>query len=306
MNNKEKKSLKERIFNDTFKWYDLAIITVIIFLILEILCAIAAGFVDLGLVRIIDLFKAGESYTQFIVMYLDFITFWIVFLILFAVIPIFRPMLKPLSLKCSGNTLKTFIIGLGIGFGLNMICAVIAMINKDIAIYYNSFYFFKVLALFVAVFIQSSAEELLCRVFLYQRLRKAYRNPLVAILGNSLIFAALHLGNPGMSLIPFINIIACGILFSVMIYYFDSFLMASAAHCAWNFTQNIILGLPNSGIVTEFSIFSLDASKSSLIYDASFGIEGGLACTFMYIISIVLIIAYAKKHNLKEKNFIWN
>ncbi len=31
-------------------------------------------------------------------------------------------------------------------------------------------------------------------------------------------------------------------------------------HMAWNYTQNIIFGLPNSGIVSGFSLFKLDAA----------------------------------------------
>ena len=39
-----------------------------------------------------------------------------------------------------------------------------------------------------------------------------------------------------------------------------------------NFTQNILLGLPNSGNVVPFSIFKLEGAADSLVYNVGFGI----------------------------------
>lgn len=57
---------------------------------------------------------------------------------------------------------------------------------------YSKFYIPFVI-IFLTVFVQSSAEELLCRGFLYQRLRRSYKHPAVAIVGNSALFADLVL-----------------------------------------------------------------------------------------------------------------
>lgn len=96
----------------------------------------------------------------------------------------------------------TFLSGIGIalGFGMNAFCILIASLNKDICLYFDSFKPVSFLILFLMVFIQSSAEELVCRGYLYQKLIKSYKNPLVAIIGNALFFGLLHLLNPGITI----------------------------------------------------------------------------------------------------------
>ena len=78
----------------------------------------------------------------------------------------------------------------------------------------------------------------------------------------------------------------------------DSLWCAMAAHTAWNFTQNMILGLPNSGIVSPFSVFKLDAASAvnSYAYNVGFGIEGTVMAIIVLIVSSVLIfVLYHKK-----------
>ena len=67
-------------------------------------------------------------------LYLGFLGIWILTLLVFALIPRNRPMLKALGTKTKGNTPKMFAVGLGIGLGMNLLCALIAMINGDIAL----------------------------------------------------------------------------------------------------------------------------------------------------------------------------
>lgn len=65
----------------------------------------------------------------------------------------------------------------------------------------------------------------------------------------------MHLLNPGASVIPILAVFVAGIFFSLMVYYMDSLWCAMAAHAAWNYTQNVILELPNSDIVSPVSVF---------------------------------------------------
>ena len=166
---------------------------------------------------------------------------------------------------------------------------------------YSKFYIPFVI-MFLTVFVQSSAEELLCRGFLYQRLRRSYKHPAVAIVGNSALFAALHLFNEGVTVLSIINILVVGILFSFMVYYMDSIWCAMAAHAAWNFTQNIIFGLPNSGITVPFSVFKLDAStaRNSFAYNIGFGIEGTIFADLVLILGCVLLFMWGRKKKSVE------
>ena len=156
--------------------------------------------------------------------------------------------------------------------------------------------------IFIAVFVQSSAEELVCRGFLYQRLRQSYGLPAVAIIGNSLLFAILHLTNEGVTILSVLNIFIVGVLFSFMVYYMDSIWCAMSMHAMWNFTQNIIFGLPNSGIVSPYSVFRLDAStaKDSFAYNVGFGIEGTLLADVILILACICLYLWGK--NNREKS----
>lgn len=212
-----------------------------------------------------------------------------------------RPILKTLGTMPSGNNVRFLLIGLAVGGVMNLICAAAAMLNGDVFLYFSSADIMAALFVFLGVFVQSSTEELLCRGYIYQRLYKITGSHLAAILLNPLLFAAAHIGNSGLTALSLLNIYLVGVLFSLMIYYMDSLWCACAAHAAWNFMQNIILGLPNSGLVTPFSIFKLDASvaRDSFFYNVGFGVEGtGFACVII-LLGCAAMCLWGRKHGKK-------
>ena len=74
-------------------------------------------------------------------------------------------------------------------------------------------------------------------------------------------------------------------------------------HTAWNFTQNFLFGLPNSGLVSEASVFKMDAinAQSNLIYNYEFGVEGAIPAVLAdALLGIICLILAAKKGRLQE------
>lgn len=210
---------------------------------------------------------------------------WLVFVAYMASTQKNRSILRWLGSGAEGNQPSMFALGLLIGFVLNGFCALVALLHGDIRLCFDGVDFLPTLVLFVGVLIQSSAEELACRVFMYQRLRNAYARPIVALVGNPALFAVLHLMNRGVTALSVLNIFLVGLLFSMCVYYFNSFWMVAAIHTSWNFTQSILLGLPNSGSVAPFSIFKLEGAADSLAYNVGFGIEGTA------LVGVVLVAA---------------
>lgn len=207
---------------------------------------------------------------------------WLVFVAYMVSTQKNRPILRWLGSGAEGNRPSMFALGLLIGFVLNGFCALVALLHGDIRLRFDGVELLPTVILFVGVLIQSSAEELACRVFMYQRLRGAYARPIVALVGNPALFAVLHLMNRGVTALSVLNIFLVGLLFSMCVYYFNSFWMVAAIHTSWNFTQSILLGLPNSGSVVPFSIFKLEGAADSLAYNVGFGIEGtALACAVL-------------------------
>lgn len=244
-------------------------------------------------------FMTGSDAATTVYMYISFIGLWAVTLLYMRFTKKNRPILLAVGSKASGNNVRNLLIGFIIGFGLNGICILAAWLHGDITLYYDSFQPLSFVLIFLSVFVQSSAEELICRGFLYQRLRQSYRSPAVAIIGSSLLFAVLHLGNEGVTALSVLNIFVVGILFAFMVYYMDSLWCAMAMHAAWNFTQNILFGLPNSGLVSPYSVFRLDAAaaKSSFAYNVGFGIEGTLFADVVLILACVCMYLWGRRQS---------
>ena len=174
-------------------------------------------------------------------------------------------------------------------------------------LYFDRFSIGAFVLLFVAVFIQSAAEEIMCRGFIYHRILRTYRGQyLAAALINGIFFGLIHITNNGATPIAIIDIMICGIEYSALVYYFDSVWMAMGMHAGWNFTQSILAGLPNSGNVFPYSIFRLDAATAtnSFFYDVGFGVEGTIPSIIIELVVLVLIIVIGRKMKKKHTD-IW-
>ncbi|MBQ6401133.1 MAG: CPBP family intramembrane metalloprotease [Firmicutes bacterium] len=207
-----------------------------------------------------------------------------------------------------GRTMKMLLAGLLVGFIMNFACIVCAMINGDIHLFLNfalnqiPFYFIAL----VFVFIQSSSEELWTRGFMYERINVRY--PLwVAILVNGVFFGMLHCFNDGATVFAVVEIAVCGVSFSLAKWYTGSIWFPAGIHTAWNFTQNFLFGLPNSGLVSEASVFGLDAAtaRSSMVYSVPFGVEGAIPALvsdgLLGLICLILAIRQGRAGELLQR-----
>lgn len=285
------------------KWYDNVLWICIISYAIIYITQNVGGWITPKLVRFLftsGLLKANE-YTYTFLMYILFIYIWIV---VFFIIFIFKNnhyIIDKITTKSKRNNIAYLFLGLLIGLVLNGFCALIAMINGDFTLRFSQFEIFPAIGLLFAVFVQSSAEELLCRGFMYQRLLKPTNSPAFAIIFNSLFFAALHLFNNGMSILPFYCILIFGVFASMLVYYFDSLWMVMGLHAMWNFTQSILFGLPNSGINVPYSIFKIGGSvKGSFAYNPTFGLEGTILSSVLMTICCLALYLWKSKKNKEE------
>lgn len=219
-----------------------------------------------------------------------------------------RFILRSFLPTAAGNRLSSLLLGLLVGFIMNFGCIAWALLAGDIKLFLNfaigqiPFYIFAL----ICVFIQSTTEELWCRGFMYERINVHY--PLwVAIVVNGVFFAFLHVFNPGAGVLPIVDIAVCGLSFSLAKWYTGSIWFPMGIHTAWNFTQNYLFGLPNSGLVSEASVFGLDAAnaQNTLIYDVAFGVEGGipaiLADAILGVACLILAARSGRLGELKQK-----
>lgn len=198
---------------------------------------------------------------------------------------VFRSFLPAKAGGGRGNTGRHFALGLLLGCAMNGLCILLAWLHGDLSFSVGRFRVFYLAAGLLCVCVQSGAEELVARGYIMGAARERY--PVwFAILLNTLFFTVLHLGNPGITVVALTEIAAIGLALSLIIYCFDSMWMAIAIHTAWNYTQSLLCGLPNSGIVSQGSFLHLESARTSFLYDAAFGVEGTIPSV---LVSAVLI-----------------
>lgn len=286
----------------TGKWHDILPIAVVWSVILSwTVFLIGATPLEKGF---LSLFTKDEDTLEFLGLYFSFIKIWIVFVLLF-LIKYNRPMLSQLALTKGGNTISNALFGFILGFLANAVCIFASALMGDIKLSYRGFNPILFVVFFISVFIQCGGEEIIDRLYLYQKLRRRYTFPAVAIAGSSAAFILNHLFAPGFSILPAFMIGGCGVLFALLVYYYDSFWAAIMFHTAWNFSQSIFFGLPNSGIVSSFSVFTIDveSARNGFFYDTEFGVEGSIGAVLIFVILSITVILINRGKG--EKNDLW-
>lgn len=247
----------------------------------------------------------SDAAAEFALFYLDFFGIWIAFFLFTESSRANRPMLSCLSFGKDRRGLRGAGIGLALGVLTNGFCILMSCLLGDIHLTFNGFRPGVFLLFFIFVTIQSGAEEIVDRCYLYQKLRRGYTEPWVAVAINALVFMAMHFTNDGINTIAKVQIIEIGVLFSLFVYYYDSLWTAIMMHAGWNFTQSILFGLPNSGTVSAYSLFQLEAAsaRSGLFYNVNFGVEGSIGA--VVVIGILLAAVLVKNRGKGEKRDLW-
>lgn len=208
------------------------------------------------------------------------------------------------SLLSFGLNKKTFMkhYWLGHGIGFMMLSMVLFLTYLFHGASFIGYVFHDPLLLilfFIGFMIQGFEEELLCRGMMMYGLAHE-KSTVFAVMFNSFFFAWLHLGNDGMSILAFLNLVLCGIMLSLMAVYFDDLWVASGLHSMWNFAQGNIYGILVSGIDMGPSLFCFDLHGAFYLSGGRFGLEGNIATTIVLFITIVILCVYYRLKNSKE------
>ena len=180
------------------------------------------------------------------------------------------------------NLLNKYALGFLIGITMLSLSALIIILSGNVEITPGTFKIsniFPFLVVILSWIIQGASEEILLRGFMMPILTKRF-NIWVGILGNSLIFASLHLGNPGVSSLAIINLILFGVFASLYTLYNGNLWGICAIHSAWNFTQGNIFGFLVSGTHAPWDkIIFVNYETNNIINGGAFGPEGGRSAT---------------------------
>ena len=222
----------------------------------------------------------------------------LIFIIVCAVIKKNRFLLEVIRPTREKRSMSHFGVGILLGFLTNFFCIICALLHGDIKLTldFSAEHIPLMLFALISVFFQSASEEMWCRGYLMERINVHY--PLwVGIVVNAVLFGLLHILNDGITALAMADLIICGIAYSLLYWYSGSIWTCFGIHTMWNFTQNFLFGLPNSGLVSECSVFHLDAANgiSNWVYSYEFGVEGAIPAVFIDLLLAAVILWLAKR-----------
>lgn len=132
-------------------------------------------------------------------------------------------------------------------------------------------------------------EELIFRGVLFQRLIEK-KGEIFAVAVSSLVFSLGHLWNPHFSILSFFNIFLAGVFLGICFVKTQMLWLSIGYHFGWNFWQKLILDSPVSGLKWGKPLIQTKISQlNEFVFGGDFGIEGGILCTILLLISIVIV-----------------
>ena len=202
---------------------------------------------------------------------------------------------RSLGLTLHSRWLRDLLVGSALGIGSLAIATAIAFIGGGLRFTLSSAGIKAVaitLILSAVLFIVAAlAEEALFRGYPLQTLTRA-RLIWIGILLTTVPFAAIHLKNPnGGGMLAFVNTALAGVWLAAAYLKTRSLWFPLGVHWAWNWALGSLFGLPVSGItkIAPYPILVGSDLGPAWLTGAAYGIEGGVACTVVLVISTIFI-----------------
>ncbi|MGD2047626.1 MAG: CPBP family intramembrane metalloprotease [Gemmatimonadota bacterium] len=129
--------------------------------------------------------------------------------------------------------------------------------------------------------IPAAAEEALLRGYPLQALAEAW-GPLGALAATAVVFGALHLSNPGVTVVGTVNVAVAGIFLGIVYLRTGSLWWATGAHLGWNWAHGYLADVPVSGLeLLDAPLYEGSMTGPDWIGGGSFGPEGSLVATVL-------------------------
>jgi len=147
----------------------------------------------------------------------------------------------------------------------------------------------------VALLLNAGSQEILCRGYLFQTIRKNIGLK-TAVITTSLIFLLMHAGALQAGIIPSLNVFGAGIIFAIAYYKTGQLWLPITLHFVWNFMYSSILYKPISGY-QGLELFQTNGSN--LLAGGENGVEATIITTFTIII-VILIEQFFMKSRVEK------
>lgn len=152
-----------------------------------------------------------------------------------------------------------------------------------------------VLAVLLGWGVQGAAEEVMSRGFLLQAIGSQSK-PWIGVVVSALVFGLLHSLNPGIGLLPVLNLFLFGVFAAFYALYEGGLWGMCAIHSIWNWTQGNLFGLSVSGTEAPGgTLLNLQSNGATLLTGGKFGPEGSLPVTIVLLACIGMVLFAARR-----------
>ncbi len=142
--------------------------------------------------------------------------------------------------------------------------------------------------------VQGAAEEVLTRGWLLPLL--TVRHGLgIGVFASAMLFAALHVLNPGVTLLALLNLFLFGVFAAWYALREGSLWGICGCHSAWNWALGNLLGLSVSGMSVEGSLLHLQLEGADSLTGGAFGPEGGWGVTLSLLLAWGILIFWPSR-----------
>jgi membrane protease YdiL (CAAX protease family) len=188
------------------------------------------------------------------------------------------------------GSLRQFAFGCGLGFVLIVlaVCAVALFGHLSFRMTLTGHALVRSIAVLLVLLAGSLAEELMFRGYPFQRLVEAI-GARGAIAVFSVLFALVHILNPGASAWGLIDTVVIGIAFSIAYLRTRALWLPWGFHFAWNATLGLVCGLPVSGIRLFNTLVHTTASGPRWLTGGAYGLEASVPGAIAVLAALVVL-----------------
>lgn len=158
------------------------------------------------------------------------------------------------------------------------------------------------LAGLLAFLVQGPSEEILFRGYILQIVTARW-NLAWGIGVSAVLFAATHAANTSFGLLPMLNLVLFGLAAGAykMLIDDDQLWGVFAIHSVWNWLQQDVFGLENSGNASPVAntLFHVEPNRQvpDAIWGGGFGPEGTLAATLVLLALLVRVLVHVRRRS---------
>jgi uncharacterized protein len=172
---------------------------------------------------------------------------------------------------------------------------------------FDSHLIWIIVLMFLASIVRGAAEEFIVRGWIFPLISVRTRT-WIGLLTSSLLFGAIHLLNPGITVLSFLDVVIYAVFAALYVLKEGDIWGISGFHAIWNWAELCVFGFAMSGkTLTGYSMFKPTLTGHEMLNGGEFGLEGSIITVLVLLVAssiLMLKLKKAKKSNERIPNNI--